>query len=616
MTITGKKQNIVILTATEGEFVEIRKIIQLNCGKNINQVHGNGIFYDVFPITIGYTVFNLYLGYTEQGNSEAATYSTLAITNYEPVLLLFVGTCGYIKNFSIGDTLIVGRAFDVLRGKDTDEGFMSKPCDERMDKDMQSLCRAFTAEINRGDVLNKIYKTKGYKSSVVDCASSPMIVAGKDTFSKNIIKGNYANTEIVEMETYGFYTATYHAGFKEAVMVRAVSDDSTEKSPGSDVINQPKALENVGYFVMELINYVIPVISKKKTEKQQIEGNHSYPKITTVKPQLNGIEHLLNVPKFSSKKLLFCGFLSFKMLDNVDDRFHLGHCYFMHIVNMLRQDSNVIIFLCASLQNLANLTVDKINKYYQLKKEIIDKWEKCFDKKIKIIDIDDYLNATSFDDSDFLKKFNQCYRDIYRNFSKQSINTTEYSNLLRELINWRNNGSSISSGSLKIIKNCLQIEHNKNYSNDEIISVGYIMAIRPTWLRQEWFADFLLFWTHAASTMFEKEFGSFSIKNTFIIESMRNAYAWDTTAFFAKKMDKFHTLPRKLLFNNILNLDRNCYMKSSQKDSAIFLNGFSEDKLFLSNDFIKEVAEIFKIDYTEDIVKQIIYKYKDLLGIR
>jgi nucleoside phosphorylase len=595
-------KKIIILTAVDQEYITMENIFEKTFQKTNEEIDG-GNRYTVFSNSDEYTI---YLSKTGQGNSEAATRTTHAIKTLEPDLLIFVGTCGAIKDVKIGDIIIADRVYDYHRGKETDNGFVSKPKSWVINAEIRSICGSYVEEFNKANCSNA--DSKSSRACIGTIGSGEAIISGKHTHNKDIIDNHYGDIIAVEMEGFGVCTAAYETNFHNTVVVRAVTDDSIDKTAELDGINQPLVMKKIAHFVYEFIEHYF-------NTKQGINVTQN---ITQKQLKSSKIILYYQDKKFiPPDETIFCVFLSFKLQNDMCSRFHLGHCYFIYVLETLIKTYNASIFLCASFQSISNLDKKKLKNYNHSKQELIQKWSSCFEEKINIIDIDNSLNNENIEIADFVKEFSFTYNKIARKISKLSNDGNRYANILDELINWRIKGGNISENNLGIIKDCLDIQHQEHFSDIEILSMAYTMFVRPSWLRQEWFTDFLVFWEHSTRTLMGKIFGRvISDDNMCIMESKRNAYVWNATSFCLQKNKiKF---PKIILFDNVPDITMKKYMKSSDKDTAIFIKDYDELPENTNLDFIKRIAEMFDMEGARDdqLIKGIIDQYKFKLGLK
>lgn len=399
-------KNVVILTAVEREYEKIREHLS---GDGKEKIYA-GNRYEIFQYSFGDYTVNVIIGMTHQGNSEAATRASHAILTFKPILIVFAGTCGVIKDAHIGDIVVATRVYDFLRGKEQDN-FSSKPVSKEIDPYIRSIGESLSLRVNRGDLLKGSFFDNNASVFCAPIASSPIIIAADELVEiKKLIRESFSDAIAVELEGYGFYNATYENAKNNAILVRGVTDDSTKKDDLTDSKIQPKVMERVSIFIFEFIQVFIeeklPKIKAVKTNRViDFFPAESNPK---------NIKYLLN-----SKNIVFCGFLSFG-LQRVEQKTHLGHCYFIHLIDRLLEAHKVTLFLCTTSQNFENMSAEKYRDYTSILKDTITRWGNCFAGKVRILDIGKHLKNNQVQDQEFLQKFNGYYAEIRSKFRKLS----------------------------------------------------------------------------------------------------------------------------------------------------------------------------------------------------
>ncbi|MBN1035086.1 hypothetical protein DWC20_05905 [Clostridium botulinum] len=199
-------ESIVILTAVETEYEKVREIISQFIdpeSSGSEDAIDEGYCYEHIDVVIEGKKYRIVLSTTEQGNSEAATHTTHALIKYNPILIIFAGTCGAIKDANIGDIIIATSVYDFTRGKEKGE-FVSKPVSRDISPNMRSISKILMRKVNRGDILKKYFSDEEAKVIQGPIASSQVIVADQNAKTRKVLDSNYADVIGVEMEGYGF----------------------------------------------------------------------------------------------------------------------------------------------------------------------------------------------------------------------------------------------------------------------------------------------------------------------------------------------------------------------------------------------------------------------------
>ena len=257
---------IAILTAVCEEYETIRKLFADKKIGKIEEIYQGAYFYEIIPIEINSTSIDIIIGMTDQGNVEASITVNDVLLRFKPNLFFFVGTCGGIKDVSVGDSIIVTKVFDMLRGKDSDI-WHAKPTGSGMDARNIGICRSLMMGVNRGEILREYYLEMGNKLHMGIIGSSSSIVASEHSKIREIIKNQYANIIAVEMEGYGFYQTLEINEYRSGIMIRAVTDDAKTKTQEIDNVVQPLGMKKVYNIVYQLIcKYISSITSNLSSE--------------------------------------------------------------------------------------------------------------------------------------------------------------------------------------------------------------------------------------------------------------------------------------------------------------------------------------------------------------
>lgn len=158
--------------------------------------------------------------------------------------------------------------FDIFRGKDQDE-WASKPSGNNLSSKISGICKSVMLSVNRGEILKDFYKSNDNRVHIGDIGSGSAIVASLDSQIKNMIQKHYGNIVAIEMKGYGFYKALKQNGETIGILIRAVTDDSTNKNDDTDNVIQPLVMKKTCFLVYELIEkYIDLKIESSKIKRK------------------------------------------------------------------------------------------------------------------------------------------------------------------------------------------------------------------------------------------------------------------------------------------------------------------------------------------------------------
>ena len=280
--------------------------------------------------------------------------------------------------------------------------------------------------------------------------------------------------------------------------------------------------------------------------------------------------------------------------------FHLGHGYFVSLIDAFLADKRKVkIFICSANNNFQNIDKERYGRYHTILKQTMDKWRGCFGGQVEIVDIGQFLRSDSFGNNLFEEKISAYLRQIEKRFNNVLNKRDSYEKLYTELEEWRSLGKRIKE-SRQVIEACLDIHptdvHRMHITQDEMNAMAYILVKKPKWYSQDWIIQFMEFFNDIMNQSGE-------LNNIVIIESKRNAYTWLGMSYLSKKMGR--KFLKMLFFNNIPDLSGGNYMKSSKKDLCVSLNNFSTlDEEAFSSAFIEKMAQIFQKD-KDNVIEEV-----------
>lgn len=294
----------------------------------------------------------------------------------------------------------------------------------------------------------------------------------------------------------------------------------------------------------------------------------------TIKPGKNGSRDFANPSNPEKKGKLRIGYLSCSHYDTATEKYHLGHAYFIRKIDEWSKNGYVLL-ISSSHSNDHNRKVDTISTKEDDMKKLRTRWANCFDDKIKVYDIKDYLSEYNhFDDTE--KRLHNYIGEV-----EEGLRTRwEWFQFLQ---NWYVDNKQIDPTVYDAILDLLRIgkemepssEEEKKQFREEALSFAYLLFKNPTWYSSSWVVNFLRFWNSQLSHIVEESFEEeTSISEVVIVESIRNHYVWDAFAFCAKLFG-YPNYPRAEYFDVVLGTD-DLPMKSSNKDGVVLLAGNSK----------------------------------------
>lgn len=219
--------------------------------------------------------FEIWVLATGAGNLDAQASTLNALHNMPrlPSLAFFVGVGGGLKDSDIGDVIYSNKVYYYEGGKEEDGGLKSRPNVEHSSKDIEQLAirvsdRSWQPAFTEGSQPPKA------RPAVIGSGEKVLTSVKKNAKTFQRIKNSYNDTQVVDMEGFGFLKACREQNVPHAMVLRGVSDLIAGKSESDAKGNQPVAVKNATAFLFELLKVCTSVtrIKHKPKHRKKIFG--------------------------------------------------------------------------------------------------------------------------------------------------------------------------------------------------------------------------------------------------------------------------------------------------------------------------------------------------------
>lgn len=240
----------VILTALPVEYLAVRShLTELQ-----EEMHPQGAIYERGKFSTDNQVWEVGIAEVGAGNAGAAVEAERAITHFKPDILFFVGIAGGIKDVVIGDVVIATDVYGYESGK-IGEQFSPRP---KAGKSAYALVQRAKREAGKIDWLQRLTSspTSQPRVFVAPIAAGEKVITSKESDVFNLIRASYNDAVAVEMEGFGFLSATFAYPNIKAVVIRGISDLIEGKNDDSvepEEVRQEKASHHASAFAFELL---------------------------------------------------------------------------------------------------------------------------------------------------------------------------------------------------------------------------------------------------------------------------------------------------------------------------------------------------------------------------
>lgn len=183
---------------------------------------------------------------TGGGTHGAATLTERAMSWFSPEAVLFVGVASALKNdIEIGDVVVATKVYAAHGGKETPEGFMSRPETWHAPHHLEQAAR---------HVLRDERHVHFRPIAAVD-----VILTDSSSTLAELIRRHYNDAAAVETEGSGVATAAHFSGTAGALIIRGISDKAdTNKAAANAMGAQQMAAANAAEATVAVIRQLKP----------------------------------------------------------------------------------------------------------------------------------------------------------------------------------------------------------------------------------------------------------------------------------------------------------------------------------------------------------------------
>ncbi|GAA1225082.1 hypothetical protein GCM10009676_03550 [Prauserella halophila] len=237
---------IVVLTALDLEYDAVRnRLSTLH-----RHPHDKGTRFEVG--TIPGTTHQIALGLADKGNHKAAAMTERALTEFEPLAVLFIGVAGGLWNTPLGDVVIASKIYAYHGGTSEDDGLMARPEAWQLDHGLSQLVHQLKRDNHWVADIGREESGAAPTAHVAPIAAGEIVQNSSTSHEATWLRRHYNDARAVEMEAAGVAQAGQLSGVPVAV-VRGISDhaDGT-KATTSDSAWQPVAADHAAAFGVRL----------------------------------------------------------------------------------------------------------------------------------------------------------------------------------------------------------------------------------------------------------------------------------------------------------------------------------------------------------------------------
>ncbi len=209
--------------------------------------------------------FEIYVVTSGAGNlvAQGASHRFLK-SGIKPRLAFFTGVCGGVKDSDIGDVVFSTKVYYFEGGKEEENGVRARPALKETDNALVQL--GIRISETTWQPADHAGMTRPPKASPAVFASGEVVLASTEQTAHfyQRIKQSYNDTQVVDMEAYGFLKAMQDDGIHLSMVLRGVSDKINKKAETDAQGNQPLAVRNAAAFMFALLEPCRQLLEPKK----------------------------------------------------------------------------------------------------------------------------------------------------------------------------------------------------------------------------------------------------------------------------------------------------------------------------------------------------------------
>jgi len=239
----------VILTAIPVEYSAVRGYLV----DPVRHVHPSGTVYEVGRLPDARGERRIAVAEIGMTCPTAGTETERAISYFQPVVALFVGVAGGLKDVGLGDVVAATKVYGYEHGKAEVE-FRPRPMVANSSYPLQQLARA---EARNKAWLGRIAeRTAGPRPRVFvgPIASGDKVIASQRSAVFGLIRDSFGDALAVEMEGYGFLQAIQANFGVQGIVIRGISDLVEGKAESDAGGYQELAACHASAFAVELLS--------------------------------------------------------------------------------------------------------------------------------------------------------------------------------------------------------------------------------------------------------------------------------------------------------------------------------------------------------------------------
>ncbi len=238
----------VILTALRVEYQAVRT----HLARIREVIHPQGTIYECGTFTSEKQEWDIGIVEIGAGNVETALEAERAINYFKPILILFVGVAGGLKDVRLGDVVLATKVYSYESGK-ANVTFQTRPEVGNSTYRMEQRARAIARNNDWLQRLGRSIPDPVPRVFVAPIAAGEKVVGSTRSATWEFLKEHYGDALAVEMEGYGFLKVAHANQQVEALVIRGISDRIDDKTEADAANTQELAARHASAVAFEVL---------------------------------------------------------------------------------------------------------------------------------------------------------------------------------------------------------------------------------------------------------------------------------------------------------------------------------------------------------------------------
>ncbi len=241
------RTSILLLMPLQIEYDAIRKHLH-----DVKEIFVGGIRYEMGTYQGGHQKFSIVIVQTGVTNTKMGLATEKAIQYFKPATIFVVGIAGGVKDVEKGDVVVATKVYGYESGKETSEGYVSRPDVVNFDQALLSVALSVASKSTWKRKLSIIGKSPKVVFGAI--ASGDKVITSKASSVYQKIDRHFNDTLALEMEAIGFGKAVLPHPYIRALVIRSISDLLDNKDVADDAGFQKIAAERAAAFLFGILD--------------------------------------------------------------------------------------------------------------------------------------------------------------------------------------------------------------------------------------------------------------------------------------------------------------------------------------------------------------------------